>query len=86
MRYYLNTATQSIKEEGGYNDYGKKETTGTGEVALTNALSDLHGTYSSMVKKVGTTISYWMGKVEDGCGNVIDRIECGKYVDETPAE
>ena len=81
MRYYLNTATQSIKEEGGYNDYGKKETTGAGEAAKTNAIASLHSTYADMIKKIGTSYSYWMGKVEDGCGNVLDKLECGEYID-----
>ena len=84
MRWYLNTATQSIKEEGGYNEYGKKETTGEGESAKTNAISDLHSTYASMIKKVGNTIQYWMGKVEDTQGNVVDKLECGKYTEPTP--
>ena len=31
---------------------------------------------------------YWCGKVEDGRENVIDKLECGEYIeaDETPAE
>ena len=81
MRYYVNTATQSIKEEGGYNEYGKKETTGAGETAKTDAIANLHETYASMIKKVGTNIQYWMGKVEDTEGNVIDKLTCGEYVE-----
>ena len=81
MRYYVNTATQSIKEEGGYNEYGKKETTGAGETAKTDAISTLHETYASMIKKVGTNIQYWMGKVEDTKGNVLDKLECGTYIE-----
>jgi hypothetical protein len=79
MRYYLNTSTQSKKEEGGYNEYGKKETTGTGEDAKKNAISDLHSTYATMIKS--TTVQYWSGKVEDTKGNVIDKLECGEYAE-----
>ena len=81
MRWYLNTSTQSIKEGGGYNEYGKKETNGTGEEAKTDAIADLHETYASMIKKVGTNIQYWCGKVENTKGEVIDKLECGKYVE-----
>lgn len=78
MRYYLNTATQSKTEEG-YNDFGKKETKGTGEAARLNAIAELHTTYATMIKTAST--QYWVGKVEDGKGNVLDKLECGEYVD-----
>lgn len=81
MRYYINTATQSIKEGGGFNEYGSKETSGVGEAGKTSAISELHTTYGSMIKKVGANIQYWMGKVEDTKGNVIDKLECGTYVE-----
>jgi hypothetical protein len=85
MRYYLNTSTQEKKDEG-YTEYGKKETKGTGESAKTNAISDLHAAYATMLKTAA--IQYWVGKVEDTKGNVIDKCECGEYVDvpETPAQ
>lgn len=79
MRYYLNTCTQTKSESGDYTDYGKKETSGTGEAARLNAIADLHNTYASNIKKAN--IQYWMGKVEDGEGNVIDKLKVGEYVD-----
>ncbi len=78
MRYYLNTATQEIKDEG-YTEYGKKETKGVGEDAKTTAISDLHAAYSTMLKT--KAIQYWVGKVEDTKGNVIDKCECGEYIE-----
>lgn len=78
MRYYLNTAQQNKTEEG-YVDYGKKETKGTGEAARLNAISELHSTYATMIKTEKT--QYWMGKVEDGKGNVLDKLETGEYID-----
>ena len=50
MRYFLSTTTQSRKEDEGYNEYGKMETKGTGEDAKTNAISELHSTYETMLK------------------------------------
>ena len=82
MRYYLNTATQEKKEEG-YTEYGKKETKGSGESAKTNAIADLHTSYATMLKTAA--IQYWVGKVEDTKGNVLDKLECGEYV-EVPEE
>ena len=79
MRYFLNTSTQSRKEEGGYNEFGKKETKGAGEEAKTNAISELHSTYATMLKSA--TTQYWMGKVEDMEGNVLDKLTCGTYVE-----
>ena len=79
MRYYLNTAQQNKTDEGGYTDYGKKETTGTGDTARINAISSLHTTYATMLKTEKT--QYWMGKVEDGRGNILDKLECGEYID-----
>lgn len=78
MRYYLNTATQEKKDEG-YTEYGKKETKGTGNEAKTNAIADLHTAYATMLKT--SAIQYWCGKVEDTKGNVLDKLECGQYVD-----
>lgn len=85
MRYYLNTAQQN-KTDDGYTDYGKKETKGTGEAARLNAISELHSTYATMIKS--DKVQYWMGKVEDGKGNVLDKLETGEYidVDVTPTE
>lgn len=82
MRYYVNTATQEKpKEEGGaYNEYGKKETKGVGESAKTTAIADLHTAYATMLKT--EAIQYWVGKVEDTKGNVLDKLECGVYIDE----
>ena len=78
MRYYLNTATQEKKDEG-YVEYGKKETKGVGEEAKTSAISALHEAYSIQIKS--KAIQYWVGKVEDTKGNVIDKCECGEYVE-----
>ena len=85
MRYYLNTAQQNKQDEG-YVDYGKKETKGTGEAARLNAISGLHSTYATMIKS--DKVQYWMGKVEDGKGNVLDKLETGEYIDAdvTPTE
>lgn len=80
MRYFLSTTTQN-KAEGGYNEYGKMETKGTGDVAKTNAIAELHTTYASMLKSSG--LQYWSGKVLDMKQNVIDKLECGEYVDVT---
>ena len=80
MRYYLNTATQ----EKNYNEYGKKETKGTGDTAKTNAISDLHAGYATMLKN--DAIQYWVGKVEDTKGNVLDKCECGEYVEQPAPE
>ena len=84
MRYYLNTSTQEKpKEEGGaYNEYGKKETKGLDESGKTNALADLHTGYATMLKS--DAIQYWCGKVEDTKGNVLDKLECGVYVEVEP--
>lgn len=79
MRYYLNTAQQNKQDEGGYVDYGKKETKGTGEAARLNAISELHSTYATMIKS--DKVQYWMGKVEDGKGNILDKLETGEYID-----
>ena len=79
MRYFLSTTTQTKKDDGGYNEYGKMETKGTGEDAKTNAISELHGTYANMLKS--STLQYWSGKVVDMEQNVIDKCECGTYVD-----
>ena len=79
MRYYLNTAQQVKTDEGGYSDFGKKETKGTGETARIGAIADLHTAYATMLKTEKT--QYWMGKVEDGKGNVLDKLECGEYID-----
>ena len=80
MRYYLNTATQSKgEEEGTYTEYGKKETTGVGEAAKTNAIANLHTTYATMLKTAN--VQYWCGKVEDTEGNVLDKLECGEYIE-----
>ena len=78
MRYYLNTATQEKKDEG-YTEYGKKETKGVGADAKTNAIADLHTAYATMLKT--SAIQYWCGKVEDTKGNVLDKLECGEYVE-----
>lgn len=85
MRYYLNTATQEKpKEEGGaYNEYGKKETKGVGESARINAIADLHTAYATQIKS--SAIQYWVGKVEDTKGNVLDKLECGEYVEQPEA-
>ena len=87
MRYFLNTATESLKD-GKYQEYGEKVTKGTGEDAKTNAIAELHTTYATMLKS--SNLVYWMGKVEDTEGNVIDKLECGKYVEppvtNTPSE
>jgi len=81
MRYYLNTATQEKpKEEGGaYVEYGKKETKGVGKSAKTDAIADLHTGYATQLKNAA--VQYWMGKVEDTKGNVIDKCECGVYME-----
>lgn len=84
MRYYLNTSTESKDAEGKYNEYGKKETKGTGDEAKTNAIAELHTTYATMLKSA--TLVYWCGKVEDTEGHVIDKLECGTYVEPTEAE
>lgn len=78
MRYYVNTSTQT-KTETGYTEYGKKETKGTGEDAKISALADLHTGYATMLKT--ETVQYWCGKVEDTKGNVLDKLECGSYVE-----
>ena len=83
MRFYINTAQQNKTDEG-YADYGKKETTGTGDAAKTNAIATLHTTYAQMLKS--EKVQYWMGKVEDGKGNVLDKLECGEYIDEPVTE
>ena len=80
MRYYVNTSQQNKKDEGGYNDYGKKETKGTGDAARLNAIAELHETYATMIKS--STVQYWCGKVEDARENVIDKLECGEYIDQ----
>ena len=80
MRYYLNTAQQVKADEGGYNDFGKKETKGTGDAARLNAIAELHTTYATQIKTEKT--QYWVGKVEDGRGNVLDKLECGEYIDQ----
>ena len=77
MRYYLNTATQSLKD-GAYQEYGKKETKGVDEAGKTAAIAELHETYATMIKS--SNLVYWMGKVEDTQGNVLDKLEAGKYV------
>lgn len=78
MRYYVNTSTQEKKDEG-YTEYGKKETTGVGEDAKTTAIANLHTAYATMLKT--KAIQYWCGKVEDTKGNVLDKLECGEYVE-----
>ena len=83
MRYFLSTTTQSRKEDEGYNEYGKMETKGTGEDAKTNAISELHSTYATMLKS--SNLQYWSGRVIDMKQNVIDKLECGTYVDNTEA-
>lgn len=83
MRYYLNTAQQNKQDEG-YVDYGKKETKGTGEAARVNAIAELHTTYASMLKS--EKVQYWFGKVEDGKGNILDKLETGTYIDQTDGE
>lgn len=80
MRYFLSTTTQSIKEEGGYQEYGKMETKGVGEDAKTNAIAELHTTYATMLKT--SNIQYWSGKVLDMEQNTIDKCVVGTYVDE----
>ena len=50
MRYFLSTTTQSKKDEGGYNEFGKMETKGAGEDARVNAISELHSTYATLFK------------------------------------
>lgn len=84
MRYFLNTTTQSKKEEGGYNEFGKKETKGAGDDAKINAIAELHNAYATIIKSAST--QYWCGKVEDMKENVIDKLECGTYVDSDAAE
>lgn len=79
MRYYLNTSTQSAKEGGGYNEFGKKETKGVDEAGKIAAIAELHETYATMIKS--SNLVYWMGKVEDTKGNVLDKLEAGKYID-----
>lgn len=83
MRYYYNTSTQEKPKEGStaYNEYGKKETTGTGEGAKVSALAKLHNGYATQIQN--DAIQYWCGKVEDTKGNVLDKLECGSYVEET---
>ena len=78
MRYYVNTSTQEKKDEG-YTEYGKKETTGAGADAKTTAIANLHTAYATMLKT--KAIQYWCGKVEDTKGNVLDKLECGEYVE-----
>ena len=82
MRYFLNTAQQVKNEDNTYSDFGKKETKGIGDSAKTNAISELHATYATQLKTAKT--QYWMGKVEDCQGNVLDRLECGTYIDVEP--
>lgn len=84
MRYYINTSQQNKTDEGGYTDYGKKETKGTGETARVNAIAELHTTYATMLKT--EKCQYWIGKVEDGKGNVLDKLEKGTYIDEPTGE
>ena len=81
MRYYVNTATQEKPKSEGedYNEYGKKETKGIGETAKTNAIADLHTAYATMLKT--EAIQYWVGKVEDTKGKVLDKLECGEYIE-----
>ena len=79
MRYFLNTAQQVKNDDGTIADFGKKETKGTGDSAKTNAISELHASYATQLKTAKTL--YWMGKVEDCEGNVLDRLECGIYID-----
>lgn len=81
MRYYYNTSTQEKPAEGSteYNEYGKKETTGIGEEAKTSALAKLHNGYATQLKS--DAIQYWCGKVEDTKGHIIDKLECGEYVE-----
>lgn len=76
MRYYLNTCTQSITETG-YNEYGKKETTGTGEAGLKKAEEDMLSSCATMLKS--TAVQYYIAKVEDNKGNVIKKYEVGEY-------
>lgn len=83
MRYYLNTAQQVKNDDGTYSDFGKKETAGPGESARISAISDLHTTYATQIKTAKT--QFWMGKVEDSCGNVLDKLSCGEYVEVDPA-
>lgn len=78
MRYYLNTATQSLKD-GAYQEYGKKETKGVDDAGKTAAIAELHETYAAMIKT--SNLVFWMGKVEDTQGNVLDMLKAGKYVD-----
>ena len=79
MRYFLSTTTQSKKDEGGYNEFGKMETTGVGEDAKTNAIANLHTTYATMLKS--STTQYWSGKVVDMEQNVLDKLKVGTYVE-----
>ena len=55
------------------------ETKGAGEDARVNAISELHSTYATMLKT--STMQYWSGKVVDMKQNVIDKLECGEYVE-----
>ena len=83
MRYFLSTTTQSRKEDEGYNEYGKMETKGVGDDAKTNAIAELHTTYATMLKS--SNLQYWSGKVLDMNQNVLDKLECGTYVDNVEA-
>lgn len=78
MRYYLNTCTQS-KTETGYNEYGKKETTGVDEAGYKKAESDMLSSCSTMIKT--ESIQYYCAKVEDNKGNVLKKYEVGEYID-----
>lgn len=76
MRYYLNTCTQSITD-GGFNEYGKKETTGIGESGLKKAEEDMLSSCATMLKSA--SIQYYCAKVEDNKGNVLKKYEVGEY-------
>ena len=79
MRYFLATTTQSKKDEGGYNEYGKMETKGAGEDAKINAIAELHETYATQLKNA--TVQYWCGAVKDMEQNVLDKLSVGTYVE-----
>ena len=84
MRYYLNSATQTITEDGSYTSYGKKETTGIGKAGLDKAEADMLTNCASNLKSA--KVQYYIAKVEDDKGNVLKKYEVGEYIEVPESE
>lgn len=84
MRYYLNSATQTKTDEGGYTSYGKKETTGIGKAGFDKAEADMLSNCATMIKTA--KVQYYVAKVEDDKGNVLKKYEVGEYVEVPESE